>query len=422
MNTGSNRESEGPGILIVDCFSGGKQYPTIAVQELNATMFHLRSAKDLPEYYTRNFSPEAFVKQFIWGDVKMTELKALNLTAVIAGTESGVELADLISEELGLRSNGSSLSSARRNKTRMHKEVAAKGLRVPKQLSSSDLNEIVAFAQSNLVFPLVLKPESSAGTDSFFVVSNSEELVSAFNSIFNRVNRLGQLNTAVLVQELIDGEEFAINTVSANGVHYITHIWHYHKALAFKSKIYDWEEYIDEGSTTGVQLKEYVFAVLDALAIKFGPAHTEVMIDTKGPVLIETASRVDGVCNPAVDDRFLGTNQIRGSLISWLYPDQLKDHFSNAVRADGFLANMSLIAKADSRFPITKVDYSSLKRIPSVMDIRSAVKVGDSLRKTTDIFTSPAFIYMHSPDRESFLQDYRTIRDLEEGMTFFKER
>lgn len=49
------------------------------------------------------------------------------ILAVIPGAETGVELADQLSSRLGLRSNGTSQSIARRNKYYMGETVRAAG-------------------------------------------------------------------------------------------------------------------------------------------------------------------------------------------------------------------------------------------------------------------------------------------------------
>jgi hypothetical protein len=65
----------------------------------------------------------------------IASLRALpfELLAVIAGTETGVELGDRLSHRLGLRTNGEELSTARRNKFLMGEAVRAAGLRAVKQ-------------------------------------------------------------------------------------------------------------------------------------------------------------------------------------------------------------------------------------------------------------------------------------------------
>eukprot|EP01033_Poteriospumella_lacustris_P007536 gene7536-5418_t len=90
------------------------------------------------------------------------------ILAVIPGAETGVELADQLSSRLGLRSNGTSQSIARRNKYYMGETVRAAGVRAVKQEICSNVEQMVAFLEDikdedgNL--RCVVKPVQSAGT------------------------------------------------------------------------------------------------------------------------------------------------------------------------------------------------------------------------------------------------------------------
>ncbi len=66
----------------------------------------------------------------------LSELNALpfKISAVIAGAETGVELADRLSESLGLRTNGTNHSEARRNKFVMGETIRAAGIRAVHQV------------------------------------------------------------------------------------------------------------------------------------------------------------------------------------------------------------------------------------------------------------------------------------------------
>src|SRR5262249_53292507 len=61
------------------------------------------------------------------------------VSAVVAGSERGVSLADALSEALGVATNGTALSAARRDKFVMIETVRARGLRAPAQLRSATL-------------------------------------------------------------------------------------------------------------------------------------------------------------------------------------------------------------------------------------------------------------------------------------------
>jgi hypothetical protein len=87
--------------------------------------------------------------------------------AVIAGAETGVELADALSERLSLRTNGTSMSEARRNKFIMGEVVRSAGIRAVKQIKASSWQEVNAFLDEwrPEPFKVIVKPLDSAGSD-----------------------------------------------------------------------------------------------------------------------------------------------------------------------------------------------------------------------------------------------------------------
>jgi len=62
------------------------------------------------------------------------KLRELNVTRVFAGSEPGVEVADLLAEMLGVPGNGTATAKLRRNKRAMQEAVCAAGLRSITQL------------------------------------------------------------------------------------------------------------------------------------------------------------------------------------------------------------------------------------------------------------------------------------------------
>lgn len=410
-------------LLIIDAFSGGRFFPEIAKRDFGCECIHLLSGEGLPEYYKRAFKAEHFIESYTWSEANhlelLAQLRKSNLTAVVAGAETGVELADRIAFELGLLGNGVKHSRARRSKSLMHEVVGTKNLRVPLQKRVYRLEDGIKFIQDHLAYPIVVKPDNSAGTDGFSLVYSDEEFEAAFHSLLNQTNQLGLINEGVLVQEYIIGEEFAVNTVSAFGKHHVTHIWHYHKKVINSDKIYDWEEYVQPGSELGRKICQYVFSTLNALEISFGAGHTEVMLDKNGLVLIESASRVDGMCNPSVDDANLGLNQVHLALVSLLSPNRLESVFHEKRREDAVLANVSLVSGDSSGRVISKINLEKLRGLASFQDIRLAVQVGEVLKPTKDIFSSPGFVYLAGQSLDLVKADYQKIRDLESHNQLF---
>ena len=122
----------------------------------------------------------------------------LAILGVLAGAETGVELADQLAERLGLRSNGTEGSLARRNKYDMGEKVRQAGIRAVKQAQCTCLEELHAFRlklrielhmQPEEQLSVVLKPAQSAGSDDVFLCESTEEAEVAFNRILGKVRR-----------------------------------------------------------------------------------------------------------------------------------------------------------------------------------------------------------------------------------------
>ena len=149
----------------------------------------------------------------------------------------------------------------------------------------------------------VVKPVQSAGSDDVFLCSNEEEALTAFSRISGTMNGIGLLNTCVLVQEYLKGKEYVIDKVSRDGVHKLVGIWEYEKRSVNGSNfVYFGMRLMDPSSEKMQIMVRYADQVLDALDIKHGPSHMEVMLDNWGtveapeyvPCLVEVGARCQG--------------------------------------------------------------------------------------------------------------------------------
>ena len=161
------------------------------------------------------------------------KLKALPwpIVAVMAGAETGVEVADRLATRCHTLNNGEKLSTARRNKYHMGETVRAAGIRAVQQQRATEWSQIEAFLAdwNPNPFCVVVKPIQSAGSDDVFKCQSVEETRAAFDKINGAINGLGLVNEGVLVQEFLDGTEYVIDSVSRDGVHKVTAIWEYDK-------------------------------------------------------------------------------------------------------------------------------------------------------------------------------------------------
>lgn len=185
------------------------------------------------QHPTQEASPKAAAFK---ADVNATaaKLRALpaNITAVLAGAETGVEMADCLSEALTVRSNGSMTTEARRNKSYMGEAIRLSGLNAVLQKQCKVWSEVLTFLQSSGVeetepYRVIVKPTESAGSDGVTLCRSRGEVEKAFHALENQVNQLGQVNTSVLVQEYLDGQEYVVDSVSRNGEHKCVAVWVY---------------------------------------------------------------------------------------------------------------------------------------------------------------------------------------------------
>ena len=166
----------------------------------------------------------------------LVSLKALPypVIALIAGAETGVELADQLSERMGLITNGTALSEARRNKFVMGETIRAAGIRAVKQLRATTWGEINQWITewNPMPFKVIVKPMDSAGSDDVTLCQSIVDVQNAFGNIMGKTNGLGLVNKAVLVQEYLEGQEYVVDMVSRDGEHKVAAIWAYDRRPA----------------------------------------------------------------------------------------------------------------------------------------------------------------------------------------------
>jgi biotin carboxylase len=163
------RDPAGPAV-IVDPYSSGALYAP-AFREAGVPVVALVTAPAPPDVYAGSYRPEDFREIIIASDdpaaapVAIERLRALRPRCVLAGCESGVELADAVAPQVvpGV-ANRPETASARRHKGAMAAAVARAGLPIIEQLCTDDASEVEAWIeQAGLVGrDLVIKPPKSA--------------------------------------------------------------------------------------------------------------------------------------------------------------------------------------------------------------------------------------------------------------------
>ncbi len=407
-------------IAIVDAYSAGSQYAPL-FKERGFECLHIQSAPELLAAFKKSYRPDDFSIHVIHnGDLKETlkTLRQYPIHSLLTGTETGVELADQLSEALGLITNGTQLSSGRRDKYRMQETIATKGLRSIRQFKSDSLEAILKWSRENSFTNVVLKPIASAGTDSVFICHDEPQIKDAFEAIIGKTSAMGTVNAEVLAQEFIVGTEYVVNTVSYNGTRRVTDIIRYTKKEIEKgSRVYEQDTFLDESGEIEKSLIAYNHKVLDALEINNGPSHAEIYYTVRGPVLVEVASRSDGLADFYLSSKFSNGNQILSVVDFYTDPNIfLKDANTTLALHKQAAVVYHIVPEGGVIESMPKID--EIKKLRSFIEMKLKVKAGDVVPRTTDIFTCPMYVFLAHEDFKVLQSDIDAIREMEKGGLF----
>jgi len=406
--------------VVVDAYStGARLAPRFAAAGMSVV--HVQSSPRLPDFYARAFRDGDFVENVIHdGDLEETAARVAvhNPAFVVVGAEPGVPLADALSERLGLPSNGSAQSAARRDKNAMSEALRSAGLRTAEALKTADVAEAVAWAGSRGGAPVVVKPLDSAGTDGVSICADTAAIEAAFAANLGRPNALHGANEELLVQELLEGTQLFVNSVSWDGVHHVSEVWRDNKLRVGTNFIYDYEELLPRHGEQQDQVVPYVESVLDSLGIRYGPAHTEVMLTATGPVLVESGARMHGSVPDEIVDRCTPSHQTL-TAEAYLDPHSVARRAQQPYSLAAGAYCVMLISQHEGQI-VSDAGLREIEALPSFAGTISMLGPGDQLKRTIDLFSCPGIIYLVDPDRGQLKTDYDRIRELDATGSVFE--
>lgn len=350
-------------------------------------------------------------------DELMTLLKPYPIACVLAGSEFGVPMADELSKRLGLPGNDPKKTSLKLEKPAMQAALKEAGLRYIRGRTITSVQDGLDFWKELNVERVVIKPPAGAGTVGLHFCKTHEELAYHLESLFSERDLYGRTVNEVLMQEYINGTEYIVNTVSCAGIHRITDLWMYNKvAVGSEGNAYDYVRLMTHLEPGHKELIEYAYAALDALGYEYGPGHGEFMIDQYGPVLIEIGARPMGG-NYSMDlmDACLGHHLTDCAMDAYLEPERFeKDRKSPYHPAMEMMLKYFIAPKEQnvSTLPVLPI----LKHLSSFRRLNiTGLMESSAISKTVDLLTAPACFELCHPDPKVLMEDYRTIRHIEQN-------
>lgn len=406
--------------VVVDAYStGARLAPRFIAAGLDVV--HVQSNPNETPFYLDRLRRDDFIANIVHrGDLEATAdaVARYDPAFVVVGSEPGVMLSDALSERLGLPSNGTALSRARRDKHEMANALRRAGLRAVEELKTGDVEEAVEWARGRGDWPVVVKPLDSAGTDGVSLCESPDQVRAAFEALLGRPNALQGANEQLLVQEMLRGVQLFTDSISWDGVHHVSECWRDTKIRIRGNLAYDFEELLDARGEQQDQVIPYVHRVLDALGIRYGPAHTEVMLTRDGPVLVECGARLHGSIRDDVIDRCTPSH-VTVTVDAYLDPSSVKRRAARPYELRAASRCVMLISHQRGRV-VSDAGMRAIEALPSYAGSISLAQPGDVITPTVDLFTCPGIVYLVDPDREVLRRDYERLRELERTQGVFE--
>lgn len=406
--------------VVVDGYSAGKFLPA-AFRRLGAEVLHLQST---PEFLSTVAPPDLspYLANVVHQDLERTakELAEFAPVCVLPGQETGVMPADLIAERMGLPGNGSALSLARRDKYEMIETLRRAGIHCAHQLKSSDTQEIVAWAERETGYPVVVKPLSSASTDGVFICRDADDIRTAAAAVLGTYDIFERRNTEVVVQSCLQGTEYIVDVVRGpGGGRHVCGVWEYEKTDIGAKRIYDKDILLAPDSEPVAALVAYLDTVLEALEIRFGAAHAEIIMTPQGPALVEIGARLNGLMDSGFHDVCMDGNQADLLALACVRPDAYARRFTGKTMYRKRREALVYHGQTSLNGVVAAIDEQVLAEISALDTVHLAVPraaPGDRLRPTTDLLSSPLRVFMTADDRAQLRADHQRILALKDAV------
>ncbi|MEU9112413.1 ATP-grasp domain-containing protein [Streptomyces sp. NPDC048483] len=400
-------------VVLVDPYSEAAEYAN-AFRDRGVEPVAVLSTPAPLKSYLHGWKPDAFsATHFHDGDfAKLTRIvRGYDPVAIIPGNEHAVMLVDALIEELAPGAgNEPELSAARRDKWPMVQAVANAGIPHLRTFAAATEEEAADWLRETGLEgqALVLKPRCSGGTDGVHKVEAGEDWRLPFRQLLGSVNMFDLANDSILIQEFASGTEFVVDTYSVNGELGLSAVVQYSKSTrGNRIGVYDAEDYLHPDDPLVSVLGTYTRQVAQAVGIRTGCTHTEIMLTDRGPRLIEIAARLDGGCAQQAARLATGDSQI----------DRTVRHHLDSAFVPGFEivqpTRVAWLSAANSGTMHNAEVLDAVRELASFQKLGCRYPNGSQVPRTEDLFTTLGWVLLSTPDQDVLDQDTKRVREIE---------
>jgi hypothetical protein len=360
-------------------------------------------------------------------------LQGYELVAISCESDSGLVDAERLGELLKLKHHNG-INEARRNKYLMLEAVGAAGLPVVQQRLCSAVEEACEFARElgmgEQAKCVVVKPIRGVASDDVFLCKDLASVQLAFKTIHGSTvfGSPREKHKTVLVQEFAVGQEFAIDIVSKDGQHKVAAIWIYDKRPANGASFVYYSTQLYDGELAPA-IYDYAVKSLDALGLRWGLTHVEVIITDDGPRLVEVNCRQHNMDFAPLTMGCVGYNAWDMLLAAYLggnapssYPAEYEKQRIDwdllpdipSTRINGAMVHLVNYA-GGTLTGVNEAALMEIQNLESVLDLEvygSFLEMGNDITPTTDIRSDAGWVQLLNPDEEAFQRDFDRIIEL----------
>jgi hypothetical protein len=226
--------------------------------------------------------------------------------------------------------------------------------------------------------------------------------------IVGKVNATGLVNEAVLVQEFAAGPEFLVDSYSADGRHGLVDVCRYTKfSRGDRIGIYDRVDFLPPDHPDVRAVWPYVRDVLDAVGIRNGCGHSEVVLTDRGPRLLEVAERPAGGGHQLISELATGDNHIHRTVAH-----RVHGTFRGSYSLRRHVCGIFLSSPAPGRLADAGA-LDQLDALPTFHAKRLLRDVGGPVPETVDLTSVLGWVILSGDDPAAIDADYRQVKELE---------
>jgi biotin carboxylase len=285
-----------------------------------------------------------------------------------------------------------------KNKLLMRQVLETAGLALPHaKVSSTD--DIFRFMKAT-GGPIVVKPLDGEGALDVVKLNTVEDITPTFGN---------ELNGSWIAESFLEGEEMSVETFSFDGNHVMLF-------FADKDKIGDGgpNPFVAVGASgpafLSEETKQSISAVvsrcLDAVGYRDGPSHTEFILTSTGPQIVETHTRVAGGRIAQLLKMSTGIDVFELAL-RWMCMRQ--GSLTETPHADSGAAIQFFFAKPGRIISI--VGTETAKAMDGVVDVKIYKSVGDNVSELRELDDLIGYVICVAPNAQDARALSRHVRD-----------